>query len=53
MDAKLNLQMKELKQLAKQKGKILPVTKAFEMYPAEEEEHKGKIDYWQKQENLV
>jgi len=53
MDKKMTSKMRELAQLAKEKNRVLPVTEAFKLYPVEEEEHKGKLEYWQKQENLV
>ena len=44
------LGIKELIQTARRKGKVLPVSCAFEMYPVEDEEHKGKIEYWKREE---
>ena len=46
MDRELVFKMKELTRLAKEKGKILHVSEAFKVYPAEEEAHKGKAEYW-------
>ena len=51
MDKILVQQMKELVEKGKKKGKVLPVEEAFKMFPVEEEAHKGKIDYWIKEEN--
>ena len=48
MEKELTLKMKELTKLARQKGKVLPVSEAFKMHPVKEESHKGKIEYWQK-----
>ena len=44
------LGIKELIQIARHKGKVLPVSCAFEMYPVEDETHKGKIEYWKSEE---
>ena len=44
------LGVKELIQAARRKGKVLPVSCAFEMYPVEDEAHKGKIEYWKSEE---
>jgi len=40
--------MKEVINIARQKNKILPIATAFETHSVDEEEHKGKIDYWKK-----
>ena len=48
MDRKLTLKMKELTKIARQKGKVLPVSEAFRIHPVSEESHKGKIEYWKK-----
>jgi len=48
MDKELTLRMKELTRVARQQNKVLPVATAFETHPVEEEEHKGKIEYWEK-----
>jgi hypothetical protein len=44
-------EMKELIEIGREKGKVLHFSKAFEMYPVEEESHKGKLEYWTKGEN--
>ena len=43
-------EIKELIQIARCKGKVLPVSCAFENYPVEDETHKGKIEYWKSEE---
>ena len=39
-------EMKKLIAFARMKNKVLPLEKAFEMHPVEEEAHEGKIEYW-------
>ena len=39
-------EMREAIKTGKERGKVLHVSEAFKMYPVEEEDHKGKIDYW-------
>ena len=38
--------MKELVYEGYRKGKVLPVSEAFDLYPVEEEVHKGELEYW-------
>jgi len=38
--------MKDLTKRSKVAGRVLPVSRAFEMYPVKDEVHKGKIEYW-------
>jgi hypothetical protein len=47
MDKESILKMKELIQLGREKGRVLPVSEAFKMYPVEEEAHKGMVEYWE------
>jgi len=47
MDKELILKMKELIRVARQQNKVLPVATAFETYPVEDEDHNGKIEYWE------
>ena len=51
MDKELTSKMKGLTLTARQKNKILPVSEAFETYPVEDEEHKGKIEYWTEEDD--
>jgi hypothetical protein len=37
---------KEIIERGRENGRVLNVSEAFKMYPAEKEEHKGKIEYW-------
>ncbi|MCL2638512.1 MAG: hypothetical protein FWD48_09100 [Oscillospiraceae bacterium] len=48
MTEKLIKEMKELNKIAREKGRILTIDEAFELYPVEEEVHKGKLEYWTK-----
>ena len=48
MDKTLTLQMRELVEKGRDKGRVLPVSEAFEIFPVEDEAHKGKIEYWTK-----
>jgi predicted dehydrogenase len=43
--------MKELIKQGRKSGKVLHFSKAFEMYPTEEEVHKGESEYWTRGEN--
>jgi len=36
--------MKELTKKAKKQNKVITLAEAFDMYPVEEEKHKGKIE---------
>lgn len=47
MEKESLLKMKELVQLGRQKGKVLPVSEAFKLHPVEEEAHEGKKEYWE------
>jgi hypothetical protein len=49
----LVLQMKELIKFGRERGRVLPVSEAFKMYPVEEEAHKGELDYWLKGEKKL
>ncbi|MCL2224229.1 MAG: hypothetical protein FWB96_04585 [Defluviitaleaceae bacterium] len=53
MDKESILKMKELIQLGREKGRVLPVSEAFVMYPVDEESHKGKAEYWERDANEV
>ena len=44
MDEKIDF--KKIVTIARQQGKVLPVTEAFKRYPVEDEDHKGKLEYW-------
>ena len=46
MEPELVLEMEELIKIGEAQGKVLHISEAFEMYPVEEEVHKGKIEYW-------
>ena len=46
MTEELILEARELIALGEKKGRVLPVSAAFEMYPVEEEFHKGKLEFW-------
>ena len=48
MTPALIAQMKELTEQAKKENKILPVSEAFRMYPAEAKLVDGKIEYIEK-----
>jgi hypothetical protein len=42
-------EMKELVELGKERGKVLPVSEAFVLHPVEDEVHEGKLEYWSKE----
>jgi len=50
MDKDLLLKMRKLAQVARQQGRVLPVSQAFVTFPIEDEEHKGKVEHWTEQE---
>jgi len=37
---------KGIAEIGRKAGRVLPGDKAFEMHPVEEEDHKGRIEYW-------
>ena len=43
--------MKELIEIAREKGKVIHFTDAFDKYPAENEVHEGQMKYWTQGEN--
>lgn len=47
MDKESILKMKELIEMGRQNGKVLPVSEAFKIHPPEDEAHQGKIEYWE------
>jgi hypothetical protein len=46
IDKKQVSEMRKLTEIARSRGKILPVSEAFRLFPVEEEAHKGKQEYW-------
>ena len=38
---------KEIIARGREKGRVLHVSEAFKKYPVREEEHKGKLEYWE------
>jgi len=45
--------MSEFLKNAIKKGKVRPLEEAFELYPTDEEEHKGKLESYLNEENIV
>jgi hypothetical protein len=53
MEKKIVDEMKELVELGKEMGKVLPISEAFVLHPVEDEVHEGKLEYWNKEVSAV
>ena len=53
MTDELITKMQELIEVAEKNNKIVPVSKAFEMFPVEDEVHEGNLSYWTKGEERI
>jgi hypothetical protein len=53
MENQIVAEMKELAELGKERGKVLPVSEAFVLHPVEDEAHEGKLEYWGKEVQVV
>ena len=38
--------IKKIVARGRENGRVLHISEAFKMYPVEEEDHKGKLEYW-------
>ncbi|MDR0221203.1 MAG: hypothetical protein LBI54_07370 [Lachnospiraceae bacterium] len=53
MEKEIVFEMKELTELGRKRGKVLPVSQAFELHPVEDEAHEGKLEYWNEEVHVI
>ncbi|MCL2088605.1 MAG: hypothetical protein FWH14_03890 [Oscillospiraceae bacterium] len=51
MDKQSETKAKNIIKRGREIGAVVHVSEAFEMFPVEEEEHKGNIEYWKSEED--
>ena len=49
----INIKFREAVKKGKENGKALHYSEAFKLFPVEEEDHQGKIEYWTEEEAPV
>jgi len=49
----INIKFREAVKKGMENGKVLHFSEAFKMFPVEEEEHQGKIEYWTEEDATV